>query len=109
MKFKLKEATVAVREESIRVRELTHGERIKWVKTVGEDQMRGPACIVALGALEPKLTEEEVGELPADVVSAVVEKIMELSGMLRKPDQKEPNAGGAVSVPARSGAGSSAE
>ena len=99
-RFKLKEATVTVRGDMILVREITHAERLQWVKTSQEDHFRGPALLVSLGALDPKVTEDEVGEMPADVVQALTDKIMELSGLSKAKQQ--PDAGGAVPVPSES-------
>jgi hypothetical protein len=86
MKFKLKEDVVTVREESIRIRELTHGERLRWVKIATDDRFRGPSLLVSLGVTDPKLTEEEAGEWPADVVTAVSDAIMALSNMKTKAE-----------------------
>lgn len=106
MKFKLKEAMVDVRGEKVRVRELTHAERLQWVREATDDRYRGPSLLVSLGALEPKLTEEEVGDLPADVVETLSQEVMRLSGM--NTAKKEPDAGGVVPLPTRSGVGDGA-
>lgn len=100
MKFKMKETTVKVRGEDIRVRELTHAERHEWVKLAQEDRFRGPALLVSFGTIEPKVTEAEAGDWPAEVVTALTDEIMALSGMKR---EKEPDARGAIPVPANSG------
>lgn len=104
MKFKLKETTVQVREATLRVRELTHAERTQWVKESTEDRYRGPALLVSMGSVPP-IPEEEVGAMPAEVVEKLTAAIMQLSGMTT---EKQPDAGGAVPVPAVSGVGSAA-
>jgi hypothetical protein len=106
-KFKLKESTVVVRDEKVRVRELTHGERLQWIRGTTDDRFRGPALLLSFATLEPKFTEEEVGELPADVVTAVSSEILKLSGMVEA--KKEPNARGDVPVPPLSGDGSASK
>lgn len=94
-KFKLKEKALTIRDMEVRVRELTHGERGKFAAEASKDSYRGPSLIAAMGAVEPKQTEEEWAGEPADVVQAVVDAILELSGMKSKEGapQKEPDAG----------------
>jgi hypothetical protein len=106
-RFALKETTVTVRGEELRVREITHAERLQWVRTIQEDKFRGPGLLVSFGALDPKFSEEEAGELPNDVVTALVDKIMEISGLAGKEEEgsksKQSNAGAALPVQAGSG------
>ncbi len=93
MKFKLKEGSVTVRDELIKLRELTHAERLRWVKAATEDRFRGPGLLISLGVTDPPTTEEQAGEWPADVVTAVSDAIMALSNMNAKkeePGQKQP-------------------
>ncbi len=93
-RFKLKETTVKVRGESFTVRELTHAERSQWVKDAQADNMRGPALLISLGAVDPKVTADEVDEFPSDVVQDLFTAVMEISGMSRKEDgEKKSNAG----------------
>ncbi len=92
MKFKLKESVVTVRDEEIRIRELTHAERLQWVKAATEDRFRGPSLLLSFGVV-PTITEAEADALPADVVTDVSTAIMELSNMATKkedPDKKQP-------------------
>ncbi len=89
MKFKLKEDVVTVRDEAIRIRELTHAERLQWVKTATEDRFRGPSLLISFGVVEPLTTEAEAGEWPADVVTAVSNAIMELSKMNAKKEDSD--------------------
>lgn len=91
MKFKLKEATVTVRDETINIRELTHAERLQWIKEATEDRYRGPALLISLGV--KGVSVEEAGTWPADIVTEVSNKIMALSNMNAKkedPDKKQP-------------------
>lgn len=93
MKFKLKEDVVTVRDESIKIRELTHAERLQWVKAATDDRFRGPSLLISLGVIEPKVTEDEAGDWPADVVGVVSDAIMTLSNMKAKeenPAKKQP-------------------
>lgn len=93
MKFKLKEDVVTVRDESIHIRELTHAERLQWVKIATDDRWRGPSLLVSLGVTDPATTEDEAGTWPADVVTAVSNAIMEISNMNTKkedPEKKQP-------------------
>jgi hypothetical protein len=84
---------VKVREETIRIRELTHAERLQWVKEATDDRFRGPSLLISLGVVEPATTEEEAGDWPADVVTTVSDAIMQISNMNTKkedPDKKQP-------------------
>ncbi len=94
MKFKLKEDVVTVRDESIHIKELTHAERLQWVKSATDDRFRGPSLLISLGVTDPKTTEEEANTWPAEVVTLVSDAIMELSNMKTKrkedPAQKQP-------------------
>ncbi len=85
-RFKLKETTVESRGEKFLVRELTHAERNQWVKDATGDQYRGPATLIAFGAVDPKLTEDEVNGFPGDVVTDLFQAIMKLSGMKTEKD-----------------------
>jgi hypothetical protein len=93
MKFKLKEDVVTVRDETIRIRELTHAERLQWVKAATEDRYRGPSLLISLSVTDPAVTEDEAGTWPADVVTTVSDAIMKISNMNQKkedPDKKQP-------------------
>lgn len=89
MKFKLKEDVVTVRDETIHIRELTHAERLQWVKIATDDRYRGPSLLVSLGVTDPKTTEEDAGTWPADVVTTVSDAVMKLSNMNAKKDAKK--------------------
>jgi|SRR5580698_10665422 hypothetical protein len=105
--FKLKETTMTIRDQELRVKELTHAERLQWMQIAQADRLDGPAMLVVLGVIsEPPLTKEEVQGWPGEVVTEVSAKVMELSGMNR---QKEPNTRGAVPVPANSGDGAASQ
>jgi hypothetical protein len=93
MKFKLKEDVVTVRDETIHIRELTHAERLQWVKHATEDRFRGPALLISLGVTDPAVTEDDAGTWPADVVTTVSDAIMKISNMNAKkenPAEKQP-------------------
>ncbi len=90
MKFKLKEAVVTVRDDQqVRIRELTHAQRLQWVKAATDDRWRGPTLLLSLGVVEPDCTEEEANEWPADVVTVVSAAIMELSNMNAKKEDAD--------------------
>ncbi len=91
-KFKLKEDVVTVRDETIRIRELTHAERLQWVKAATDDRWRGPSLLVSLGVVEPAITEDEAGAWPADVITEVSNAIMKLSNMQTKEDPAKKQA-----------------
>ena len=106
MKFKLKETTVEVRGESVRVREMTHAERLQWVQVATEDRWAGPALLLSLCILDPKMTEEEAGALPGEVVQVISNAVMKLSGLAvteKEKAEKESDARGAVPVSSESG------
>lgn len=86
-KFALQESVITIRGQSVRVRELTHGERGEIAKGIGQDKFRGPALFVSKGSVEPTFTEEEAANEPADVMNAIAHEVMRLSGMLK--DEKE--------------------
>lgn len=93
-RFKLKEATLTIRDTEVRVRELTQAERSEWYAAVVADKHRGAPLIASMGTVDPPMTEAEAAAEPGEVVEEIVEKIMELSGMRQKKGapQKEPDA-----------------
>lgn len=100
IKFSLKETTIKVRDQDVRIRELTHKERTDYIKNGTEDKFRLPAMLASLGVIDPKMTEEEWQEEPADVLDILSQEVAKMSGLGSKKDakQKEPDAGSAVSV-----------
>lgn len=88
-RFALKESTLTIREQSVRVRELTQGERSELVKVVTEDKFRGPAFLVSVGCIDPKFSEEEARQEPADVIKEIADTIRDLSGMGDKEAKKD--------------------
>ncbi len=91
-KFELKIKKITVREQEFTVRELTHKERTQFVQDATADRYRGPALLCSIGCAEPKATEEEAGEWPADVTQEVASAIMELSGMNSKSKEENKDA-----------------
>lgn len=93
-RFTLKEATVPIRDTDVRVRELTQGERSAWSAAISVDKTRSGSLMASMGTVEPKMTEEEAAAEPGEVIEAIVDKILELSGLKKKKDaaQKEPDA-----------------
>lgn len=73
----------------IRIRGLTRGEWLTVGKITGDDPnveavRRGEAFAVSVGMLDPRLTLNEASEwlenAPASITSAVVNRVMELTG-----------------------------
>lgn len=93
-RFKLKEATLTIRDTDVRVRELTQGERSAWSAATIADKSRATNLIASMGTVDPPMTEEEAAAEPGAVIEEIVEKIMELSAMGKKKGaaQKEPDA-----------------
>jgi hypothetical protein len=89
-RWKLKQDTVTVGENSVVVRQLTAGERRQFVelgKKTEVPPMERLAKLVEWCAL-PQLTKEELDQMPPELQDAAVSKVMELSG-LGKPEAGE--------------------
>lgn len=96
-KFTLKETTTEIRGVKVSIRELTHKERTNYIKEGEGDKFRLPALLISLGATDPKMTEAEWAEEPAEVLDELSQKIATLSGLGKKEvKQKESDAGAAV-------------
>lgn len=93
--WKYKTAKVTIDENSITVRALTQAERVKFSQQMKEDKLIAPALIVSMGALDPKLSLEDVGDAPGELVDAAMSKIMELTGF-DKVAQKDAASGAAA-------------
>lgn len=102
-KFIFIEKTLTIRDKEVRVRELTHFERIQFASLSQEDRFAGPAMIASFGTVDPKQSQEEWAAEPTEVIDAVVDAILILSKMKKekgtdKPaeteggEEKEPNA-----------------
>lgn len=90
-----KTETVTVGGNSQKVRQMTAGERQKFAQ-FSKDQKAGkadnndlPALIAGFGCVDPAVTKEELADMPADLLDAVVAKIMELTGF-KDDEKKEP-------------------
>ena len=86
---------------TVRVRALARGETLRIYQGAGEDPnlMDIEPKVLALGLVEPKLTEDEVRQwydtAPFFVVQPIVEAIMTMSGMKREsPKDAYKSAGG---------------
>lgn len=88
-------AIVDVEGNKQTVRCLTAGERQKYIalgKAIRENKELAsaiPAAIVGWGAINPILTDEDVADMPTELLDACVAKIIELSGMGRDDDEKK--------------------
>lgn len=97
-RWKYKTATVTVGDNSQDVRQLTQSERAEFAASSqkikkGEMQpIELPPLVVGFAAINPKLTKEEVADMPGDLMDACVDRIMELSGL--GDDDKAPAAAG---------------
>jgi hypothetical protein len=80
-RFSLKEATLTIRDTQVRVRELTHAERNKFVNS---EKLAMLALVASMGTLDPPMTAEQAADEPAGVVQEIVENILALSGMGKK-------------------------
>jgi hypothetical protein len=83
-RFKLKEATLTIRDTEVRVRELTQAQRGEWFAATVADKRRAAPLIASMGTVDPQMTEEEAAAEPGEVIEEIVEKIMEISGLRQK-------------------------
>lgn len=96
-RWKYPTETVTVGPNSVTVRGMTFGERIQFAAKRKEqkdagDQRKGfemTGMLAKFGIVEPKLTDQEISEMPGDLLEAAVEKIMALSGMKADPKEKK--------------------
>ncbi len=92
-RWKYRTAKVTVDENTVTVRGLTAGERLKFAEYQKERKEKGlPATevtrkVAGFGIIEPELAEGDLDTMPGDLLDAVVRKIMELSGV--KPDDEK--------------------
>jgi len=80
----LKTESVEVRGETVTVRELTAGQREKLVVVFRDNPAAAMAAVVAMCARdgsEPIWSEAEVADLPQDVVDAIGNAALRLSGL----------------------------
>lgn len=96
-RWKHKSQTVTVGDNSIEVRGLTGGQRSQFAQA-SKDIKEGkkpasdlPFMIVAFGAVDPTLSEQEARDMPTDLLDEAVNKILELTG-LDKDEKKAPDA-----------------
>lgn len=92
MKFKLKEAQVTVRGETFTIRELTHRQRTEMFKAATDDKTLISVRAIEYGVVvEPKFTEDDVFDMPGDVMVELSRAVMILSGLIKegKPDEKD--------------------
>lgn len=70
------------------VRQVSHGERTSMAKA---ERFERPELLISNCVIEPKIAIEDVTDLPGDVAQAMLDTIMELSGMGEKegPEKKD--------------------
>lgn len=90
-RWKYRTEAVKVDENTVTVRGLTAGERLKFAEFQKERKEKGlPATeitrkVAKFGVIEPPLEDDDLDAMPGDLLDAVVAKILELSGV--KPDE----------------------
>lgn len=83
----LKTERVEVRGESVTVRELTAGQRVELLEVFRDNPARAMSLICSMSAFdggEQLFTREEAENLPPDVVDAIANVALQLSGMGRE-------------------------
>lgn len=82
----LKTEAVEVRGESVTVRELTAGQRVELLTMFRDNPAQAMTLVCAMCAYdggEPLFSREEAENLPPDVVDAIANVALQLSGMGR--------------------------
>lgn len=93
-RWKYRTEKVTVDENTVTVRGLTAGERIKFAEFQKERKEKGlPATditrrVAQFGVIDPQLEAADLETMPGDLLDAVVQKIMELSGV-KSDDEKD--------------------
>ena len=89
-RWKLKQATVTVGENSIDVRQLSAKERRDFVDLKGTElkPLERTAKLVEWCAV-PKLSKEELDDMPPELQDAAIAKVLELSGLGRMADDEK--------------------
>lgn len=93
-RWKHKTELVSVGENSQSVRALTQGEKATFANTsrkiaAGEmDPGQLPSLVLTMGCVDPRLSGDDVTDMPADLAEDCVNKILELTGMREKPEKK---------------------
>jgi hypothetical protein len=80
----LKTEVVEVRGESVTVRELTAGQRVELLQVFRDNPAKAMTIICAFCAFdggEPLFSTEEADNLPPDVVDAIANTALRISGM----------------------------
>lgn len=90
MLFPLKESTIDVRGRKCVVRELSHKKRAEISKLIIEDKFRGPALWASWSSVDPEFTEDQAGDMPAEVIDALAREGMKLSGFGGKDEGDSP-------------------
>ena len=92
-RWKYRTEKVTVDENTVTVRGLTAGERVKFAEFQKERKEKGlPATditrrVAQFGVIDPPLEAADLESMPGDLLDAAVQKIMELSGV--KTDEKD--------------------
>lgn len=96
MKFPLKEKTLEIRGQKVLVRELTAAQKAEWSTGSQGDKLRAQFFLASLCCVDPVLTEEEAANSPSEVIDAIAECALELSGInLQKKASVPPSSSSA--------------
>lgn len=86
-KFPLRTKVIEVRGQKVTVRELTHAERKEFLE-VFKTRDAYP-YLMSKCAVEPTWTEEEVPQESSEIIIAICDAGLELSGLSKQKDQQE--------------------
>lgn len=83
-RFAFREKTLEIREQSVKIRELSADQRNEFLEARQADPKLGGSVLLAHGCVEPKMTAEEWATEPPAVREELIEEISALS-VRRKP------------------------
>lgn len=92
-RWKLKTEAVALDDNKLIVRQLTHGERHAFAEAVKEDRKAGPMFLLVTCATHhdgSAITGADIADMPSDLAEAALDKIMSLSGMVKDEKKVSP-------------------
>lgn len=93
-RWNYKTETVAVGDNSVKVRGMTAGERAHFAEASAEIKKGErkatdlPLMIASFGCVDPAQSVEETREMPSDLLDATVKAIMRLSGFKEDEEKK---------------------
>lgn len=87
--FQLKETVLSIRDQQVRVRELSHAKRMEINKLIQDDKFRGPSLWASTCCVDPAFSEEQAADMPAEVVDQIAREGMRLCGIRFDDDKAE--------------------